>query len=225
MLMSLQAVFFDIDGTLVDSNELHVEAWQRAFQELRFPVESSAIRRQIGKGADMLIPALVPDIDEDRREALSKRHGEIFAADYLAQVRPFGRATGLVERLHDRGVKVLLASSAKQSEVDHYVKLLRVQQVLYGTISADEVEASKPAHDIFARALAKVAPIAPSETIAVGDTPYDAIAASKVNVQTIAVRSGGFSDSDLRDAGAIALYDSIADLYEHLQDSALASNC
>jgi beta-phosphoglucomutase-like phosphatase (HAD superfamily) len=177
MPMSIHAVFLDIDGTLVDSNDFHVEAWHRAFQELGFPIEPSAIRRQIGKGADMLIPALVPDIDERRREVLSKRHGEIFAADYLAQVRPFRRATDLVECLHDRGVKVLLASSAKQSEVDHYVKLLQVQPLLNATISADEVEASKPAHDIFAHALARVAPVAPSEIVAVGDTPYDAIAA------------------------------------------------
>jgi phosphoglycolate phosphatase-like HAD superfamily hydrolase len=221
--MTVKAVFFDIDGTLVDSNEFHVSAWERAFQELLHPVDRGAIRRQIGKGADMLLPALAPELNESERRTIAALHGRIFQAGYLPQVQAFPHARDLIAALHARGLKVLLTSSAKQAEVDHYVDLLDVRELISGTTSGDDVEKTKPAGDIFVSALAKVAPIHPSEVVAIGDTPYDAAAASKARIETIAVRSGGFPDAFLRDAGAIAIYDSVGKLLEQIEESPFAS--
>ena len=220
--MTIRAVFFDIDGTLVDSNEFHVSAWARAFQELLFPVDPAAIRRQIGKGADMLLPALAPELPESDRKAIADRHGEIFQNGYLSQVQAFPHARDLIATLHAQGLKVLLASSAKQTEIDHYVDLLDVRELISGTTSGDDVEKTKPAGDIFLSTLAKIAPIAASEVVAVGDTPYDVAAARKARIRTIAVKSGGFPESSLVDAGAVAIYDSVGDLFDRLKESLIA---
>jgi HAD superfamily hydrolase (TIGR01509 family) len=223
MLMTIKAVFFDIDGTLVDSNEFHVSAWERAFQESLFPVDRAAIRRQIGKGADMLVPALAPELPEKDRKAIADRHGKIFQTGYLSQVQPFPHARDLIAALHARGLKVLLASSAQQAEVDHYVDLLDARELISGTTSGDDVERTKPAGDIFLSALSKVTPIVALEVVAIGDTPYDATAARKAGIRTIAVKSGGFPESSLVDAGAVAIYDSVGDLFERLNESLFAS--
>jgi phosphoglycolate phosphatase-like HAD superfamily hydrolase len=223
MLMTIKAVFFDIDGTLVDSNEFHVSAWERAFQESLFPVDRAAIRRQIGKGADMLLPALAPELPESDRKAIADRHGKIFQTVYLSQVQAFPHARDLIAALHTQGLKVLLASSAKQTEVDHYVDLLDVRGLISGTTSGDDVERTKPAGDIFLSALSKVAPIVASDVVAIGDTPYDVAAARKARIRTIAVKSGGFPESSLVDAGAVAIYDSVGDLFKRLTHSLLGS--
>jgi HAD superfamily hydrolase (TIGR01509 family) len=220
--MTIKAVFFDIDGTLVDSNEFHVDAWERAFQESLVPVDRAAIHQQIGKGADMLLPTLVPHLSERERKAIADLHGHIFQTGYLSRVRPFAHARDLLTDLHSRGLKVLLASSAKQDEVDHYIDLLDARRILFGTTSGDDVAKTKPAGDIFRSALGKVAPIVAPEVVAIGDTPYDVTAARKAGIKTIGVKSGGFSESSLVDAGAIAIYDSVGNLYKHLEDSLFA---
>lgn len=189
----------------------HAKAWQQAFDENGYPIEYDAIRQQIGKGADMLIPALLPDSPERLRKSMAKRHDELFRTLYLPQVHAFPHATDLILELHSSGAKVILASSAKASELEHYVCLLGVEGVLAATTSADDVEKSKPAADIFATALNKVAPIRSTEVLVVGDTPYDDLAAGKCDIRTIALRSGGFSDFDLAAAGAIGIYDSVGD--------------
>lgn len=223
MLMIIKAVFFDIDGTLVDSNEFHVLAWERAFQESLSPVDRAAIRRQIGKGADMLLPALAPELSEKDRKAIADRHGKIFQSGYLSQVQPFPHARELIAALHARGLRVLLASSAKQTEVDHYVDRLDARALISGTTSGDDVEKTKPAGDIFLSALSKITPIAAAEVVAIGDTPYDVTAARKAGIRTIAVKSGGFPESSLVEAGAIAIYDSVGDLLKRLNESLFAS--
>jgi membrane protein len=220
--MSVRAVFFDIDGTLVDSNEFHVMAWEQAFRESGYPASKEAIRKQIGKGADTLIPSLMPYTDDKTRQAISERHGQIFQSQYLPQVTPFPGAQQLIERLHREGGKIVLASSAKAAEVQHYAQLLGVEPLLHATISADDVKHSKPARDIFANAVAKVAPLRASETLAVGDTPYDVVSAGKCGIRTIALLSGGFSKKELQDAGALALYSNVQDLLANFEVSPLA---
>lgn len=221
--MSIKAVFFDIDGTLVDSNGFHVLAWEQAFREAGFLIPVEAIRKQIGKGADTLIPSLFPDSDDPTRQAIADRHGQIFQSQYLPQVKPFPGAKQLIERLHREGRKILLASSAKAPEVQHYSQLLGVQPLLHATISADDVKHSKPAGDIFAGALAKVPPLPASETVAIGDTPYDIVAADKCGIKTIGLLSGGFSKKELEEAGAIAICASVQELLANLEASPLAS--
>lgn len=219
--MSIKAVFFDIDGTLVDSNEFHVKAWKQAFAEQSFPVQEQDIRQQIGKGGDMLIPALVANLDGARAKAIDEDHARIFRSRYLAQVKAFPCAAALIRTLHERGRKVLLASSAKRDELEHHVNLLGVKNLIADTVCADDVEKSKPAGDIFAAALAKVAPIGPHEVLAAGDTPYDVISAGKCHIRTVALRTGPFSDSQLQQAGAIAIYTDLAALLKGLEDPPL----
>lgn len=219
--MPLKAIFFDIDGTLVDSNEFHVMAWDEAFRDHRLRTEPAVIRGQIGKGADQLIPSLFPDLDEKTQAAIADRHGELFGKRYLEQVKPFPNATDLVEMLHVKGKQVIFASSADKAEVDHYVQLLKVRTMLAGIVSNDDVARSKPAGDIFAAALALVFPMAASETLAIGDTPYDVASAMRSDIKTIAVRSGGFSGETLAEAGAPYIYASVKELFDQFDSSPL----
>jgi phosphoglycolate phosphatase-like HAD superfamily hydrolase len=218
-ILPLKAIFFDIDGTLVGSNEFHAMAWDEAFRDHGRHFPKDQIRVQIGKGADMLILTLLPDLDERTRKAMSERHREIFQTRYLKQVKAFPHATDLIEILHAKGKKVILASSADKTEVDHYARLLKVGPMLTSTVSNDDVQNSKPAGDIFAAALAQVFPIAASETFAVGDTPYDVESAARSDVKTIALLSGGFSGEILAEAGAPYIYASVKELFDKFHSS------
>ena len=218
-----KAIFFDIDGTLVDTNDLHARAWDEAFRHFGVELPYAAIRGQIGKGGDNLIPALLPrDLVERKQEEIEEYRSELFKRDYLAQATPFPGVRALFERLRHEGVRVLLASSAHGEEVEHHIELLGVADLIDDTTSADDVEHSKPDPDIFGAALAKVAGLGPSEVLVVGDTPYDIEAAGKLGIRTIGVRCGGFPDAELLRAGAYALYDGPADLLERFDSSPLA---
>jgi membrane protein len=210
--MGVRAFFFDIDGTLVDSNELHVLAWSEAFLRHAQEVSRTAIRKQIGKGADMLIPALLPDSEPSLRTAIEAAHGEIFKSRYLSEVKPFRRATEIIRTLHQRGIRVVLASSAKREEMEHYVQLLGIADVLAGTVTSHDVDHSKPAGDIFAVALRTVDPIPAAQTLAVGDTIYDVLSAKHNGVATLALRTGPFTDVEFEKAGALEIYDNVASI-------------
>lgn len=203
----MRAVLFDLDGTLVDSNDAHVAVWEQVFREAGHPLARDAIRAQIGKGGDLLVPALLPDVDEVERKQLEDRHGAVFKERYLDQVKLFPGARELLRRVRRSGKAVVLASSASQEEVDYYLDKLEARTLVSATTSIDDVSTSKPAGDIFAAALAK-AKVWPASAVVVGDTPYDIEAAAKVGVRTVAVRSGGFADAEL--AGAVARYDDVA---------------
>lgn len=220
--MPIRAVLFDIDGTLVDSNDMHVLAWEEAFAGVGASFDRQAIHDQIGKGTDMLVPSLLPGADEAAQEKLGKAHGDVFKARFLDTAKPFPGAHDLLARAHATGQRVVLASSASKSELDHYLKLLEAEDLVDETTSADDVENTKPAPDIFATALKKLAPLSPQEAIVVGDTPYDIEAAAKCGIGGIALRSGKFSDESLRAAGAIALYDDAAALLADYDNSPLA---
>jgi phosphoglycolate phosphatase-like HAD superfamily hydrolase len=219
----VKAILFDIDGTLVDSNELHVAAWDEAIQGCGRWIARDSIRGQIGKGADMLLPSLFPDMAPAHREDAANRHGVIFRTRYLAEVKAFPHATDLISLLHARGKKIVLASSAERRELDHYMRLLKIENLVAAATSADDVEASKPAGDIFANALGKVFPIGADEALAIGDTPYDVIAAAKCGIKTIGVRSGGFSETSLKEAGAVAIYSDVQALFEDFDASLLGN--
>jgi HAD superfamily hydrolase (TIGR01509 family) len=206
----------------VDSNDFHVLAWAEAFENAGYEFERQTIHDQIGKGSDMLVPSLLPELDEVSVNALGDGQGEIYQRKYLHQVRPFRGARDLLARSQQSGQQVVLASSASQPEVDQYLKLLDCRQFVTATTSADDVEHSKPAPDIFAMALKKVAPLSASEVMVVGDTPYDVEAAAKCGIASIAVRSGKFPDDALRIAGASAIYDDVASLLADFDGSPLA---
>jgi HAD superfamily hydrolase (TIGR01509 family) len=220
--MAIRAVLFDIDGTLVDSNDMHVLAWEEAFASVGASFDRQVIHSQIGKGTDMLVPTLLPDADKAMQEKLGEAHAHVFKTKFLPEVTPFAMARDLLARVHAAGQTVVLASSASAEELDHYLGLLDARDLVGATTSADDVANTKPAPDIFATALRKVAPLSPDEVIVVGDTPYDVEAAVKCGISTVALRSGKFPDEQLRDAGAVALYDDVAALLADLDHSPLA---
>lgn len=213
--------FFDIDGTLVDSNDYHVSAWDEAFASEGYHFDRATIHAEIGKGADMLIPSLLPDADKALRLRIREVHGEVFKGRFLQRVEPFSQARELLARTHEAGKRVLLASSAKEDELQHYQDLLDARELVAASTSAGDVEHTKPAADIFAAALKKVAPLGPDEVIVVGDTPYDIEAASRCRIAAIGVLSGGFPEKALRKSGAIAVYEDVAALLRDFEGSPL----
>ncbi len=208
----LSALLFDIDGTLVDSNEFHVLAWHYALSSAGLNVPLAAIRKQIGKGADQLLPALAPKTDEAERKRIAQLHDERFKSHYLHRVAAFPGAARVIRDLYGEGLHLVLASSAKREEVDFYVRLLNIAGLLDATTCADDVARSKPAGDIFVSALARIAPIGANSALAVGDTAYDMISAAKAGVRSVGVLTGPFNAQELTSAGALATFGQVASL-------------
>lgn len=219
--MQVKAILFDIDGTLVDSNDLHVLAWREAFESIGMNFSRPEIHAQIGKGADMLIPALVPDLDAATCQELGKLQGGIFRRKYRASVKPFRHAFELLAHSSECQQQVVLASSASQDDLSHYMDELNIRELVAATTSGGEVENTKPSPDIFSTALAKLKGVTAEEVMVVGDSPYDVEAAHKIGISTVALRSGGFADELLRNAGAIAIYDDVAALLSDYANSPL----
>ena len=220
--MPIKAVLFDIDGTLVDSNGFHIAAWQEVFRRAGATFDDQVIHDQIGKGTDMLVPTLLPGTPDDEQERMGAEHGEVFTQRFIDRVEPFAGARDLLLRVRDGGQQVVLASSASGGELDHYLDLLDAREIVGVTTTSDDVERTKPAPDIFATALKKLAPLDAGEVIVVGDTPYDIEAAAKCGIAAVGVRSGGFGDDALTAAGAVALYDDVAALLADFDSSPLA---
>jgi HAD superfamily hydrolase (TIGR01509 family) len=217
----MRAALFDVDGTLVDSNDLHASAWAEAFRHFGHDIPEDRIRFQVGKGGDNLIPALLPDLGHDESEKLEAYRSELYARDYLPKVEPFPGVRPLFERLHADRVAIVLASSSGRDEVDHNLDLIGCRDLVSARTSRDDVERSKPCPDIFEAALAKTG-VAAGQALVVGDTPWDAKAAARTGLGAIGFRCGGFEDRDLLEAGARALFDGPEDLLRRYQDSPFA---
>ena len=218
----LQAILFDIDGTLIDSNALHVRAWREAFRHFGKELTVDEVHHQIGKGGDQLIPVFCTPKEIERfGMALEHYRAQLFTRKYLAQTKPFPGARALMQRMKADGLLIALASSSKAKEVEHHVHTLDVQDLVDVTTSADDVEHSKPRPDIFRAALDALPNVQPSNAIVIGDTPYDAIAAQGARLRTIGVLSGGFGRADLEGAGAIEIRRDVADLLAHYDDSVI----
>ena len=198
-----QALLLDIDGTLVDSNDKHAHCWVEAFAHFGKEVDWNVIRGQIGKGGDLLVPDML-DAREMRRfgEQLKKYRGELWKRSYMKSVKPFPGVQDAVRAIHDRGIKLAFASSSNADEVEYYVELLGVADILEGTTSKADAQLSKPSPEIFEAALERVQSD-PARTFAVGDTPYDVLAAHRVPVPIVALRCGGFPEELLARAELI----------------------
>jgi beta-phosphoglucomutase-like phosphatase (HAD superfamily) len=219
----IKAAIFDLDGTLVDSNDLHVQAWQETFRHFGKEIPIERLREQIGKGGDQYLPVFLTEVEmREIGKQVEDFRGKIFKKKYLPLVRPFPRVQELFERVRGEGKKISLASSGKADEVEHYQKLLGIEGLVDGQTTADDVVHSKPRADVFITALRLFSHLLPSEAVAIGDTPYDIEAAKKIDLATIALLSGGFREEDLRDAGAIAIFRDPADLLDHYYQSPLA---
>lgn len=201
-----KAAIFDVDGTLIDSVDLHALAWQQAFAKFGRQVDYAQVRGQIGKGGDKLMPVFLTEREQkDFSEELEKWRAQLFKTDFLPLVRPFAAVPELFRRARSVGLKIGIASSAKKSELDRYLDIARVKDLIDEATSSEDVEQSKPAPDIFQVALKKLN-LDGRDAIAIGDSPYDAQSARKCGVATIGLLSGGFAEADLRDAGCKSIY-------------------
>jgi len=218
-----KAVIFDVDGTLIDSVDLHAKAWQDAFAEYGRTIPFDDIRSQIGKGGDQLLPVFLNEDDiEAFGEKLEERRGAILKERYLPEVQAFPRVRALFEHLQAKGLDVALASSAKEDELETYKKVADIEDLIDEQTSSDDAESSKPHPDIFLAALKRLGNPDPRDVIVVGDTPYDAQAAGKAGLRTVGVLCGGFPEDSLRKAGCIAIYQDPADLLAQYESSPLA---
>ena len=198
--MKTQALLLDIDGTLVDSNDKHADCWVQAFAHFGKTVEWQTIRQQIGKGGDLLVPDTLNarEMREYGKE-LQEYRGEVWKDRYMETVQPFPGIVESIRAIAARGIKLAFASSSNPDEVEYYVELLGVGDLLEGTTSKEDAEVSKPSPEIFQAALERVKGD-PARTLAVGDTPYDILAAHRIPVPVVAVRCGGFGEELLAKA-------------------------
>jgi len=220
--MMIRAVIFDIDGTLVDSVDLHAQAWKEAFKQFGKDIPYQQVRHQIGKGGDQLMPVFFSKEElEEFGEELEEYRGKIYKRDYLPRVRAFPRVRELFLKVKEDGKRVALASSAKGDELAAYKRIAKIEDLVEEETSADDAERSKPHPDIFKAALDQLGDVERSQAVVIGDTPYDAEAAGKLHLKTIGVRAGGFPDEELLAAGAISIYDDPADLLARYDESIL----
>lgn len=218
----IKAVIFDIDGTLVDSVDLHARAWLEAFRKYGHDIGFEEVRQQIGKGGDQLIPVfLTPEQQKQYGKQLEEDRSTMWKSKYMHSVRPFPRVRELVQRILDDRRQIALASSAKADELEFYKRVAHIEDLIHKETSSDDAERSKPYPDIFQAAVAKLRGAKAAETVVVGDSPYDAEAAGKIGIRTIGVRSGGFPEEQLWAAGCVQIYDDCADLLANYGQSLL----
>jgi HAD superfamily hydrolase (TIGR01509 family) len=194
----IEAVLCDIDGTLLQSNWLHAAAWKDAFAQIDIDVPLEDVRRQIGKGGDELIPVFVPWWKRKAVEEPLKRYREfIFRDQYFSQVEPFPKVRELLHHMKQAGIKISLASSAHQEELEDYKRIANIEDLVEASSSSDDASRSKAHPDIFEATLKKLG-VPSKNALALGDTPYDAEAAGKANVWTVGVTTGGWTEAELR---------------------------
>lgn len=217
-----KAAIFDLDGTLLDSVDLHAIAWHEAMAKFGHDVSFEQARGQIGKRGDKLIPVfLSADEQRDHGKEMEEWRSNLFKTKYLPLVRPFSAVPDLLRRVRDSGVRVAITSSAKKDELDKYLDIARIVDLVDVKTSSDDAEESKPAPDIFDVVLKKLK-IEGADAVAIGDTPYDASAAGKAGIATIGVLCGGFTEALLRNAGCADVYPGPAAVYAQFEESLLA---
>jgi HAD superfamily hydrolase (TIGR01509 family) len=217
------AVIFDVDGTLIDSVDVHAQAWVDAFAEFGHEPQFADVRRQIGKGGDQLMPVFLSKADIDAfGERLEKRRGVVLKERYLHRIHPFPEVRKLFQRVIADGKAIALGSSAKEDELEQYKKITHIADLIDVETSSDDAGKSKPHPDIFCAALSRLA-VSPQQAIVIGDTPYDAEAAAKAGLRTIGFLCGGWSEHELREAGCVAVFKDPADLLARYGESPLAS--
>jgi HAD superfamily hydrolase (TIGR01509 family) len=217
--MTVRGIILDVDGTLVDSNDAHTQAWVDALRAHGFEVEFDKIRRLVGMGGDNLLPSAISvEKDSEVGKKISKTRGEIFKSQYLPKLKPFAHVPDLLKRMRASGLTVVAGSSAQPEELDKLLDIAGAKDLVQAVTSAGDTENSKPDPDIVQVALKKMG-LPPDEALMMGDTPYDIEAAGKAGVGTIALRCGGWDDADLGDA--VAIYDDPADLLTHYDESPL----
>jgi HAD superfamily hydrolase (TIGR01549 family) len=217
--MAKPIAMLDVDGTLVDTNYHHAIAWYRAFREHGLTMPVWRIHRHIGMGGDQLVAAVAGKRVEDRQGDSVRAAETALYADLIGEVQPFADARRLLELLDRRGHRMVLASSGKRDEVDHYLDLLDARDLVEAWTTSADVERTKPDPDLVHAATDKVGG---GEAVLVGDSTWDCEAATRADVPTLAILTGGFSEQELREAGAVTVFESLSELCEHLDETPLA---
>lgn len=203
-------VVLDVDGTLVDTNYQHAIAWHRALRDHGYAVQVWEIHRQIGMGGDQLVAALIGKEGEKADgEAIREAEGEAYG-ELIGEVQPMRGSTELLRDLRDDGTTVILASSAKAAEVEHYLNLLEARELVHGWTTAADVERTKPHPDLVHAALEKAG--VSGSAVMIGDSTWDVKAAEAAGIPSVAVLTGGFSEAELREAGAVEVVESVEQL-------------
>lgn len=206
------AFVFDIDGTLIDSVDLHARAWQETLAQFGFNIPYEEVRAQIGKGGDQLMPVFVPaDQLAHIGDRIERSRGELFKREYLPRVKAFPGVRELLMRVKADGYRIALASSANADEVTKYKELANITDLADVETSKTDVDCSKPCPDIFEAAVDRLG-IGPERVLVIGDTPYDATAALRAGLRGVGVLCGGFPERDLREAGCVDIYRDPVDL-------------
>ena len=209
----------DVDGTLVDSNYHHAIAWFRAFREIGVTLPIWKIHRHIGMGGDQLVAAVAGDRIEERHGDEARDAEQRLYRELLPEVCAVAGAAALIEELDERGHPIVLASSAKEDEVEHYVRLLDADGRIEAFTTSNDVEQTKPEPDLVLAAMEKVAE---NEAVMIGDSTWDIEAATRAGLATIAVLTGGFSKAELVDSGAAGVYESVEVLMADIDSTPLA---
>jgi HAD superfamily hydrolase (TIGR01549 family) len=216
--MSAPAAILDVDGTLVDTNYHHALAWYRAFLRHDVVLPLWRIHRHMGMGGDQLIESLCGEqVEREQGDSIRDAENGLYL-ELIDEVRPFAAARRLIEVLRERGHSVVLASSAKSHEVDHYLDLLDARAIVDGWTTSADVEKTKPHPDLVAAAVDKAGG---GDGVLVGDATWDCEAAKRIGVPTVALLTGGFSEQELRDAGAVIVFESLEALLENLDRTPL----
>ena len=214
-----RAAILDLDGTLVDTNYHHALAWYRAFRQHGIVLPMWRIHRHIGMGGDKLITAIAGgEVEQEQGDDIRAAEKALYLA-LIEETEPLEGARELMVELKRRAHAIVLASSAKANELDHYLDLLEARELANAWTSSADVEATKPDPDLVHAALDKAGT---KDAVMIGDTNWDVEAAHKAGLQTIAVMTGGFSEQELRDAGAAEVFESLVDLRERLDETPLA---
>jgi HAD superfamily hydrolase (TIGR01549 family) len=213
------AAILDIDGTLVDTNYHHAVAWYRAFRQHDIVLPLYRIHRHIGMGGDQLVAALAgDDVEEEKGDDIRAAEKPLYMA-MIEEVEPLKGSRELIVELKEGGHPVVLASSAKEDEVEHYLDLLDARDLADDATSSADVEHTKPEPDLVQAAIEKAGT---DDAVMVGDSTWDCEAAKRAGIETVAVLTGGFSEKELRDAGAAMVLESIEELREKIGETPLA---
>lgn len=215
----LRGVIFDVDGTLVDSNDAHAQSWVDTFAEAGYDVPFDVVRPLIGMGGDKLLPKTIGiKADSEEGKKLTRRRSEIFHEEYLPRLKPLAGSRDLVLRVRSDKMKAIVATSAKDEELQSLLKAAQVADLMGEKATASDAKRSKPDPDIVHAAIEE-SELPPSDLVMIGDTPYDIEAATRAGLRVIAFRSGGWKDPDLK--GAVEIYDGPADLLHNYDRSLL----
>jgi HAD superfamily hydrolase (TIGR01549 family) len=215
-----KVAILDVDGTLVDTNYQHAIAWFRAFRRFDVTEQVWRIHRHIGMGGDQLVAAVAgDDVEDSKGDEIREAESELYK-ELIGEVQTMEGSRELIVDLGERDNAVVLASSAKDWEIEHYLDLLDAREIVEAWTTSADVEQTKPKPDLVKAALEKVDG-RPGDALMIGDTVWDVEAAARADVETLAVRTGGFSEQELRDAGARDVYTSVEELRQSLRETAL----